>query len=145
MWLFVCIESDAIALEELEQSERSEGGVSRFGIGARVHLCRHSRPIVSLNVSARSAPTVDEKLLELAKFGLPRKFELRVCRVEGRAGRESNANASASGPQPANTWIRDPQPLSQSTLDHSCSTCTSLSDYYTTDCTVHLYSYMYVQ
>ena len=140
MWLFVCIASDAIALEELEQSE---GGVSRFGIGARVNLCGRSRPIVPLNVSARSASTVDEKLLELARFGLPRAFELRVCRVDGRAGSGRNANANASGPQPANTWIRDLQPLSQSTRDHSCSACTPLSDYYTTDCTVHLY--MYVQ
>ena len=129
--VFWCIASDAIALEELEQSERTEGGVSRFGIGVRVHLCRRSHPIVPMNVSVSAipAPTVDEKLLELAKLGLPRAFELRVCRVEGAGrGRDANTSASASGPQPANTWIRDPQPLPQSTRDHSCSTCMWLSD-----------------
>ena len=124
----MCIASDAIALEELEQSERTEGGVSRFGIGVRVHLCRRTHPIVPMNVSVIPAPTVDE----IAKLGLPRAFELRVCRVEGLAGRgrdaNANANASASGPQPTNTWIRDPQPLPQSTRNHSCSTCMWLSD-----------------
>ena len=130
------IASDAIALEELEQSDRSGGGVSRFGIGVRVHLCgpSHSLAIVSPNANVSASG--------FAVLGLPRAFELRVCRVERLAGRGSNVipNASASGAQSTNTWIRDPEPpaLSQTTRDLSCSICTLLDplNYATKDSTI---------